>query len=57
MYGKYHYLNGNIYEGEFENSIKNGRGIIRYNDKNNTTFEGNWKQGKKKGPGRYYNAT
>jgi hypothetical protein len=39
--GKYHYHNGDVYEGEWEVDYKNGEGIMQYY--NGNKYVGNWK--------------
>lgn len=41
---------GNIYEGEWANGMKNGFGKQRYED--GTEYEGQWKDGKEHGYGK-----
>jgi hypothetical protein len=47
------YIDGNIYEGEFDNKLnRNGIGILRY--KNGDVYNGEWKNNKKNGKGFIY---
>ena len=48
----YHYDNGDIYEGEFKNDLKEGYGIF-YNS-NGDRYEGEWKNDLREGYGIYY---
>jgi hypothetical protein len=49
--GKYHFQNGDIYTGPFENDTINGYGVmVKFNgDK----YEGEWKDGQMHGQGVY----
>ena len=40
-YGKEIYENGDYYEGEFKNGLKNGRGIL-YTKHHNIQYKGDW---------------
>ena len=51
------YTNGDIYDGESRNGLKNGYGIIYYNLKgilqyrNGDVYDGDWEEDKKTGKG------
>ena len=47
-----YYGNGDVYNGEWKNSKKNGKGIIVY--KSGNKYDGYWEEGKKSGKGIYY---
>lgn len=47
-----YYANGDIYEGEWSNDMREGRGMLRL--ANNNRYEGEWKQDKKNGNGKYF---
>ena len=46
------YENGNIYIGTFNNDLKEGKGIMYYND--DDRYEGDFKNYKREGKGIYY---
>ena len=41
--GKRRYANGNVYEGEFWDHVRWGKGTMKYN--NNSSYEGRWALG------------
>ena len=43
------YNNGDVYDGYWDETEKNGQGIMRYN--NGTIYEGSWEDGKPNGEG------
>ena len=47
-----YYGNGDVYNGEWKKSKKNGKGIIVY--KSGNKYDGYWEDGKKSGKGIYY---
>lgn len=49
-HGLMRYKDGSVYEGYFVNGKKHGKGT--YVDPNGNTFDGNWRQGKRQGPGK-----
>jgi len=50
--GTYYYNDGNRYEGEWKDGIKNGKGTYYF--KSGDRYEGEWKDGIKNGKGTYY---
>ena len=48
-YGKYTYSNGQIYEGNYKDGVKEGLGKLIY--PNNKIYEGEFKNGKPQGEG------
>lgn len=48
-FGKMLYANGNVYEGEWKNNLKNGQGKQSYKD--GSSYEGEWKDNKIEGYG------
>ena len=54
-YSRYKYSNGEVYEGEFSKSYRNGWGMYSYND--NSFYIGNFSNGYMHGWGIYYNST
>ena len=51
-YGKYIYKDGSYYIGEWKKNLKNGKGILYYNN-NKKKYEGNFKDDKFYGFGKY----
>ena len=49
--GKYRYSNGNIYEGDWKDDLKNGKGFMLY--PTGAKYHGDWVKGKKHGTGVY----
>ena len=47
-----HYDNGERYEGEMKNGIREGKGTYYYNNSNR--YRGDWKNGMKEGKGIFY---
>jgi hypothetical protein len=43
-----------MYVGEYLNDKKHGRGVFTWKD--GRKYDGEWKEGKQNGKGRYYNA-
>lgn len=53
-YGKYIYYNGDIYEGNFIDGVKCGKGkFISHNEYGSLIYEGEWKNDMKNGFGKY----
>lgn len=50
-HGVYHYENGDLYEGEFENGLRTGHGDYRWTD--GSVFRGEWLNDKKNGFGSF----
>ena len=50
--GKMEFPDGNIYEGNFGNGLKEGHGVFRWAD-DGTIYDGSWKNDKKDGTGVY----
>ena len=51
--GKYTFKNGDTYEGQVVNGLRNGYGIFKSsNNSNNIIYEGEWKNGLKHGKGK-----
>ncbi|GMH97862.1 hypothetical protein TrVE_jg3188 [Triparma verrucosa] len=50
--GKYVDLNNNVYVGHFVNGVKNGRGVMKYND-NVSEYDGCWVNNKRTGHGTF----
>lgn len=50
--GIYRYSNGNIYNGNWKDDLKNGLGKMNY--PNGACYEGEWMKGKKHGEGTYF---
>ena len=46
--GKYVDLNNNVYVGHFVNGVRNGRGVMKYND-NVSEYDGCWVNNKRTG--------
>ena len=46
-----HYSDGSIYEGEWYNDKRSGRGILKL--PNDNRYEGSWLNGMKNGPGKF----
>ena len=53
-FGKYYYNNGDRYEGEFKNGIKEGKGKIFYG--NGDRYEGEFKNNVREGKGKIIQA-
>jgi hypothetical protein len=53
-YGKYYYNNGDRYEGEFLNGIREGKGKIFYG--NGDRFEGEFQRNVREGKGKIFQA-
>ena len=51
-YGKYYYLNGKYYEGQFKNGLRNGNGKLYYSN-GNIIYEGDFVNDKFEGNGKY----
>ena len=47
------YGNGDVYEGNWKDGKKNGKGKYTYTD--GTVYEGDWKDGSKNGKGKNIN--
>ena len=47
--GEYHFQEGAMFKGQYENGINNGSGEFHYPD--GTVYVGMWKNGKKEGDG------
>lgn len=52
---KHTFLNGDVYEGEWENRLPNGQGEYTYTNglKKGQVYKGEWKNGEKSGYGKY----
>ena len=48
--GRATYLNGDVYEGDYVNGLRTGKGIYWYK-KGGHRYEGNWKENEKHGVG------
>ena len=53
--GKYSYINGDTYEGEWLNHVRHGRGTYLYTD-TGSKYVGLWKEGKREGAGELVHA-
>lgn len=54
-FGKYCYTSGNIYEGDWKNDIKEGKGVLTFST--GDIYDGNWLTNKRDGYGIYiYNS-
>ena len=49
--GKYYYVDGSKYEGEWDNNMRNGQGVQYCCD--GSKYDGEWKDDKKHGKGIY----
>jgi radial spoke head protein 1 len=54
-FGKYFYVNGDTYEGEWQNHVRHGRGTYTY-ALTGTKYVGMWKSGKWDGHGELIHA-
>lgn len=54
-FGKYSYINGDTYEGEWQNHVRHGQGIYTYAE-TGTKYEGRWDNGKRDGHGELIHA-
>ncbi|UQZ89024.1 hypothetical protein C4J81_07355 [Deltaproteobacteria bacterium Smac51] len=52
--GRMVYTNGDVYEGEFKNGYRHGRGVYHWRESGNK-YEGEWRDHKKNGRGVHYN--
>jgi len=50
--GIYRFDQGEVYEGDFKNNLRDGWGLFDYG--NGSRYEGQWKEGKKHGKGTYF---
>ena len=50
--GVYTYTNGNVYDGQWEDDMRNGKGEYRY--KNGNRYVGDWKDNVKNGVGEFF---
>ena len=53
--GKYYYINGDIYDGEWQNHVRHGQGVYYYSE-TGTKYMGTWKEGKREGHGELIHA-
>ena len=53
--GKYSYINGDTYEGEWLNHVRHGRGTYLYTD-TGSKYVGLWKEVKREGAGELVHA-
>ena len=49
-HGKYYYLNGNTYEGDWQNDKKHGKGRYVYYS-TDEYYDGDWREGERHGKG------
>lgn len=54
-FGKYYYINGDTYEGEWQNHVRHGRGTYTYS-LTGTKYTGMWNTGKWEGHGELIHA-
>ena len=53
--GKYSYINGDYYDGEWQNHVRHGQGTYVYTD-TGSKYTGTWKDGKREGQGELIHA-
>ena len=53
--GKYSYINGDYYDGEWQNHVRHGQGTYVYAD-TGSKYTGTWKDGKREGQGEFIHA-
>ena len=49
--GTLRFANGNVYEGDFKNNVREGKGTLRF--ANGEVYEGDFKNGRREGKGTY----
>jgi radial spoke head protein 1 len=53
--GKYYYVNGDIYDGEWQRHVRHGQGNYHYKE-TGSKYVGTWKEGKRQGHGELIHA-